>query len=333
MLNPRRWPFGTVSLRINKERWFALAGAIATGLILSLEFNDPALRALRRNEPAQLLLLSFNKTTPKERPEHITLLRIEPALPAIKILSLPTQGANFNAPSSCDAAALNAYLQKFLPSATPQPQCLSFTYDESGNLNQWGAQILKNPWMTPLWLAGLKRKNRLAAPMSLLEMLALWYRIKSYMDAPHIFFFAMPTASSPTDAFADDVQAVNWDGHFRFGTNGLSAQPVRLEILNATTQPGLAQLLTRALRQTQTAYDVLYFGNTTPAQDAKNYLITRDAPLALAKHVWVSLNKKMDLRLTHLVAPDKNRGVHFSIVLGDSAISDKIKKVNPWEGF
>lgn len=187
------------------------------------------------------------------------------------------------------------------------------------------SHLARQPWRFLLLLrrGGLLGRT-LKTNISFWEWAALLWRLRSWAVASHIYYFPLPGQPDEKGNFKASSEIWGRTLSWWLGLGGRDAQkarPVRLEVLNASGEPGLASRWTRLLRSLPQdfSYDVLYFGNAAGELRETSTLVTRQADLYLAKQTLVSLNNKTGLRLAHQVSPGVRQGVQFTLLLGSDA--------------
>jgi hypothetical protein len=185
-------------------------------------------------------------------------------------------------------------------------------------------ELRAKPWrLVPLLSRLSSLRRSVETDLSAWDAAGLLWRARSWLAPEHLFFFELPGQGAPEGHFKSSPAQAKRLAAFWLG-QGTPKDPrpgdaVKLEILNASGEPGLAVRWTKILR-VQGRYDVVYYGNAAdPEPRARSGLVLREGTLSLAKRVWLSLNNSMDLAPALSVVPRHSPEALLTLILGEDA--------------
>ncbi|MEK7287730.1 MAG: LCP family protein, partial [Elusimicrobiota bacterium] len=139
--------------------------------------------------------------------------------------------------------------------------------------------LSQEPWRLLGPMVRWKRlKNLVHTDLWSFELLSLLSRARSLAGAEELFFFQLPTSVNRHGDLSVEPKTAQelvawWQGD-PLANRTLRRDTTTLEVLNASSQPGLAMKMTRALRENFTDLDILYFG-TSPTKQNAGFLVLR----------------------------------------------------------
>jgi len=253
---------------------------LATTLSFYFELKSPLLRNFATGGTTQILLRS---------PSRKYIVRLEEKSPALKFFVLPPEDSIKGKARTSFNANLNTSLAASYVMDMPELTSMS-RFTPISLLRQFRDTHL-NHW----------------------EFLSLALAIGRFCNPAQIFVFEY------TDKKEDwEHQLRLWEAPITHAKRARE-QPLRVEVLNASSEPGLALKVTRALRNDLPNLDVIHYGNLDTGTGFSSTLGVHGDDLSIAKETLVSLNRLMNLSVINQVAAKASRGVDLTLVLAPEA--------------